>query len=286
MGTSERRAAPPLPPTAPLAPLTLEEAATHPALHPLTLPTTSPPTLAALAAFRVATDPRCLLAAPPAGPFAVAPPLPPPAVLPLSLCRLPTRLDAGALGYSGTILGYSGTVAPSTIGAFSWPEPALPACDRCGLDCSAELAHLPASEAGCPRCGWGPLAAFYSEIDAYDEGTGGRCVGCGHVQDPQASQCLSCGALVLPAHTDYYYAFGGFCSRELLVAIGRTLALPAGAFAAVLRGGGLEDADADLVALAYGRQVGAVPRTPLPFRSYESHPTHGASVAVWAVGAI
>ena len=51
------------------------------------------------------------------------------------------------------------------------------------------------------------------------------------------SECVGCGGIVLPDGTEYHFAFGGFRSRELLVAIGRSLALPRRAYLSVLVAG-------------------------------------------------
>ena len=232
--------------------LTAVEAAGHPIAHPLTLPPASPPTLAALAAFHLA------VALPPA----VAAEL----VLPLAECRLslsstscsPTTDLFGSDNAGASLVGLSDLAEYPRLHEFTatWPTPDLPRCDRCGLDCSALLLLRPPEHAECPRCSWFPLSDFYSEADAYDHGDGGRCVACGHAQTPLAPQCVGCGGLVLGADTDHYLFFGRFHSRELLVAMGRSLALPWRAFAAVLRGGGLQCADAEIVARAYAMQVG------------------------------
>ena len=137
----------------------------------------------------------------------------------------------------------------------SWPAPDLPRCDRCGHDCSVTLATTPAEHAACPLCGFSPLSQFYSEADAYDSGAGGRCLMCGGVQTPLAPQCLGCGGLVLAAHTEYYGAFGGYRSRELLVAIGRSLGalVPPSVFHDLLLHGGLDSWEARPIVASYVR---------------------------------
>ena len=136
-----------------------------------------------------------------------------------------------------------------------WPAPDLPRCDRCGHDCSVTLATTPAEYATCPLCGFFPLSDFYSEVDAYDSGDGGRCLMCGCVQTPLAPQCLGCGGLVLAAHTEYYGAFGGYRSRELLVAIGRSLGalVPPSVFHDLLLYGGLDSWEAKPIVASYVR---------------------------------
>ena len=136
-----------------------------------------------------------------------------------------------------------------------WPAPDLPLCDRCGHDCSATLVVTPAEHATCPLCGFSPLSEFYSEVDARDHGGGGRCLMCGCVQTPLHTQCLSCGGVVLDTHTEYYGAFGGYRSRELLVAIGRSLGalVPPSVFHDLLLHGGLDSWEARPIVSSYVR---------------------------------
>ena len=69
----------------------------------------------------------------------------------------------------------------------------------------------------CSVCQW-DVTMWWPASEAYDEGYGGRCVGCGSKQ--WRGQCLSCGAPVFADDTVVDMAFGAWRTREELVDIG------------------------------------------------------------------
>ena len=170
----------------------------------------------------------------------------------------PGAVPAGAVAFpvGDQVVIVTGSAAAGRD--LDWPEPQLPLCDRCGADCTAELALRAPELASCHRCGWA-LDAPYFEIDAYDMGDGGSCICCGGRQAPD-TQCVGCGACVLSCDTEHYYVFDGWHSREQLLAIAATLAIEPLPLECLLVDAGMYSLDARSFAVGYARYAGYVPR--------------------------